>query len=126
MVVFLVTGLRSAFVAAALAFASTQPTSAVAQPASQTGIVDCTAEQTSLQAEMDIARSRGRMLQRRQIAEELLAVQARCGALPPARSVEMQIESLQKDILEMRKELDRAETDLRRLRQQRGAPVTSG
>lgn len=37
----------------------------------------------------------------------------------------MQIESLQKDILEMRKELDRAETELRRLRQQRGTPVTS-
>ena len=101
-------------------------TSALAQPTPQPNAVDCAAEQTSLQAEMDVARSRGRMLQRRQIAEELLAVQARCGALPPARSVEMQIESLQKEILEMRKELDRAETDLRRLRQQRGAPITSG
>ena len=101
-------------------------TSALAQPAAQPNAVECAAEQTSLQAEMDVARSRGRMLQRRQIAEELLSVQARCGALPPARSVEMQIESLQKDILEMRKELDRAETELRRLRQQRGAPVTSG
>ena len=98
----------------------------MAQSARQVPSADCTAEQTTLQAEMDVARSRGRMLQRRQIAEELTALQARCGALPPARSVEMQIESLQKDILEMRKELDRAESELRRLRQQRGAPVTSG
>lgn len=124
------TGPRPVFAAAAFAFAfafaSTLPTSAVAQPVTQAGTADCTAAQTALQAEMDVARSRGRMLQRRQIAEELLAVQARCGTLPPARSVEMQIESLQKDILDMRKELDRAETELRRLRQQRGAPVTSG
>ncbi len=81
--------------------------------------VDCAAEQTTLQAEMDVARSRGRMLQRRQLAEQLLAVQARCGTLPPAQSTELQIESLQKEVLELRKELDRAEAELRRLRQLR-------
>lgn len=99
---------------------------AFAQPSQPAQSIDCAAEQTTLQSEMDIARSRGRMLQRRQIAEELLAVQARCGAIPPARSRALQIESLQKDILEMRKELDRAETELHRLRQQPDAPVTSG
>ena len=114
--------LPALFLVAGLAVA----TSALAQSRPPPDAADCIAEQTALQAEMDVARSRGRMLQRRQVAEQLLAVQARCGTIAPARSVEMQIESLQKDILEMRKELDRAESELRRLRQQRGAPVTSG
>ena len=102
-----------------LSFAS----AAIAQTAlpipAQAVDVDCAAEQTALQAEMDVARSRGRMLQRRQLAEQLLAVQARCGTLPQAQSIELQIESLQKEVLELRKELDRAEVELRRLRQSR-------
>jgi ribosomal protein S11 len=59
------------------------------------------------------------MLQRRQLATELESVQARCGTLPPTQSREAAIQRLQSEILELRKELDRTETELRGLRQQR-------
>jgi hypothetical protein len=95
-------------------------TAAPAQPAPSAPPADaatCRAEEAALIQDMDIARARGRMLQRRQLATELEAVQARCGTLPPMQSREAHIERLQSEIREMRKEIDRAETELRRLRQ---------
>lgn len=67
--------------------------------------------------EMTLAQARGRMLQRRQLADQLAAVQVRCGTHPPVQSREASIARLQKDIADLRKELDRAETELRKLRQ---------
>ena len=93
-------------------------TSAVAQtqaPADDSA--RCGVEEAMLMEEMDIARSRGRMLQRRQLAEQLVVLQARCGTLPPAQSREASISRLQGEIVELRRELDRAETELRKLRQ---------
>jgi hypothetical protein len=93
-----------------------QPTPS-APPAPSADAATCRAEEAALIQDMDIARARGRMLQRRQLATELEAVQARCGTLPPMQSREAHIERLQSEIREMRKEIDRAETELRRLRQ---------
>lgn len=67
--------------------------------------------------EMETAQARGRMLQRRQLADQLATVQARCGTLAPVQSREAGIARLQKEIDALRKELDRAETELRKLRQ---------
>lgn len=100
----------------AATFAGTAAAQAVDAPQVPSA-ADCVARQTALQADMDIARSRGRMLQRRRLADELLEVQARCGTLPPAQSREAQIDALSREIQDLRKELDRAESELRRLRQ---------
>lgn len=89
-----------------------------APPAPPADAATCRAEEAALIQDMDIARARGRMLQRRQLATELEAVQARCGTLPPMQSREAHIDRLQSEIREMRKEIDRAETELRRLRQE--------
>lgn len=78
---------------------------------------NCRAEEASLAQAMDAARARGRMLQRRQLADQLEAVQAQCGTRPPTESREAAIGRLQAEILELRKELDRTETELRKLRQ---------
>lgn len=92
-------------------------TSALAQPSNPVNEAGCKSEEVRLIQEMDIAQARGRMLQRRQLADELAAVQARCGTLPPVQSREAGIARLQKEIAALRKELDRAETELRKLRQ---------
>ena len=94
-------------------------TSAMAQPAKPVDEAACETEEATLVQEMEVAQARGRMLQRRQLAERLEAVQARCGTLPPTQSREAGIDRLQREILEMRKELDRAETELRKLKQGR-------
>ena len=93
------------------------PSAPSAAPMPSADATTCRAEEAALIQDMDIARARGRMLQRRQLATELEAVQARCGTLPPMQSREAHIERLQSEIREMRKEIDRAETELRRLRQ---------
>lgn len=92
-------------------------TPTLAQPSNPAGEADCKTEELRLLQEMDVAQTRGRMLQRRQLADELAAVQARCGTLPPVQSREVHIARLQKEIADLRKELDRAETELRKLRQ---------
>ena len=90
---------------------------AAAQTEPATESARCRIEEAALMDDIDTARSRGRMLQRRQLSEELVALQARCGSLPPARTREASISRLQGEILELRRELDRAETELRKLRQ---------
>lgn len=53
-------------------------TPAFAQPAAVPDASACQAEQASLERDIDLARSRGQMLRRQQLAEALNAVQARC------------------------------------------------
>lgn len=112
-----------ALAAAVLILASAPSAPAFAQPATSlptttaAEAADCRAEEAALVQAMDAARARGRMLQRRQLAEQLEAVQRQCGTRPPTESREDAIARLQAEILELRKELDRAETDLRKLRQ---------
>ena len=113
-----------ALAAAVLILASAPSAPASAQPATSppttttaAEAADCRAEEAALVQAMDAARARGRMLQRRQLAEQLEAVQRQCGTRPPTESREDAVARLQAEILELRKELDRAETDLRKLRQ---------
>ena len=65
---------------------------------------------------MDLARSKGQMLRRRQLAEALAALRARCETLAPQESRAENIERLEQDIRELRKELGHAEEHLRKLK----------
>lgn len=88
----------------------------IAQPASQVDNTECKAEQAAIERDMDLARANGQMLRRRQLAEALTAVQARCETLAPEQRRAANIERLEKEIRELRKELDHSEEQLRRLR----------
>jgi chaperonin cofactor prefoldin len=107
------TGMRvnSSFLAIALAVA----TPAMAQPAGQVDATACKAEEEALEQDMAIARSRGQMLRRRELAEALAALQARCKTLSPAQSRAARIERLEREIRGLRLELERAEEELREL-----------
>ncbi len=92
-------------------------TSVMAQPSTAVDLTECRTEETALVQAMDVAQTRGRMLQRRQLAEQLAAVQLRCGTLPPVQSREASVARLQREIAALRTELDRAEAELRKLKQ---------
>ena len=77
----------------------------------------CDVEEAALVQQMDVARATGRMLHRRQLADQLAAAQAGCATLAPVSSREASIERLQREITDLRRELDRAETELRSLKQ---------
>jgi len=80
---------------------------------------DCKAQEAVLERDMALARSRGQMLRRRELGEELAALQARCAALAPgahAQGRAARIEKLEQEIRTLRAELDRAEEQLRGLR----------
>lgn len=88
------------------AFAQTE---ASAQPLSAE---DCKAQEAVLERDMALARSRGQMLRRRELADTLSALQQRCQALAPM-SREARIEKLEREIRTLRAELERAEAQLR-------------
>ncbi|MES2529538.1 MAG: DUF1090 family protein, partial [Pseudomonadota bacterium] len=88
---------------------------AQAQPAPQESASRCALDEATLVQQMEVARATGRMLQRRQLTDQLVVLQSRCGTLAPVPSREASIERLQREISELRKELDRAETELRTL-----------
>lgn len=100
------------FLAIALALA----TPAVAQPPGQADKLECEADIAAIERDMAVARSKGQMLRRRQLAEALAALQARCGTLAPEESRAANIERLEQEIRELRKELDHAEEQLRKLK----------
>lgn len=88
------------------AFAQTEP---AAQPL---GAEECKAQEAVLERDMALARSRGQMLRRRELADTLSALQLRCQALAPM-SREARIEKLEREIRTLRTELERAEAQLR-------------
>lgn len=93
-----------------------------AQPAEQPKQVEgasCEAEEAALEREMDLARSRGQMLRRRQLAETLAALRTRCHGSEPQQSRAARIDKLEQEIRALRSELERAEDQLRDLRNQR-------
>lgn len=104
--------LNPCFLAVALALASP----AIAQPAGQVDDTECKAQEAAIERDMDIARAKGQMLRRRQLTEALAAVQARCQTLAPEQRRAANIERLEKEIRELRTELDHAEEQLRRLK----------
>ena len=97
---------------------------AFAQPA-QTGegassaSSSCEAEEAALERDMDLARSRGQMLRRRQLAESLAALRARCHPSDPSLTRAARIEKLEHDIRQLRAELEHAEEQLRELKSER-------
>jgi chaperonin cofactor prefoldin len=100
------------FLTIALALA----TPAIAQPPNQVDITECKAEEAAIERDMELARSKGQMLRRRQLAEALAALHARCETLAPEQSRAANIERLEQEIRELRKELDHAEDRLRKLK----------
>lgn len=101
----------------ALLLASSCASAQPASPAAPTEAAECRSQEAAIEHDMELARSNGQMLRRRQLAESLTALQARCSAsvTPPVRA--RRIEALQKEITELHKALDQAEEELRKLRQ---------
>ena len=88
---------------------------AYAQPAGALTPADCKAELAAVERDMDVARSRGQMLRRRELAEAHDLLLARCAPAAPL-SREAQIAKVEKDIRDLRTELDRAQEELRKLK----------
>ena len=99
-----------------LAWALAMPAFAQTAPPEPLDAADCKAQVAVLERDMALARSRGQMLRRRELGEELAALQLRCAALPPAQGRAARIEKLEQEIRTLRAELDRAEEQLRGLR----------
>ncbi len=97
-----------------IALALTTP--AVAQPSGQADNTECEAKIAAIERDMELARSKGQMLRRRQLSEALAALQARCETLSPEQSRAANIERLEQEIRELRKDLDHAEEQLRKLK----------
>ncbi|WPH22576.1 DUF1090 family protein [Variovorax paradoxus] len=97
---------------------------AFAQPAetgagTSTASSSCEAEEAALERDMDLARSRGQMLRRRQLAEKLDALRARCLSSESPQSRAARIDKLERDIRALRAELEHAEAQLRELKNER-------
>jgi uncharacterized protein YukE len=76
----------------------------------------CAAQLADIEAQIDDARARGRMLLRRELDQQLAAVQARCNGSPAQASRAASIARLEQEVEALRAELARAEEQLRRLR----------
>ena len=90
-------------------------TQAFAQPAPTKTEADCYAQQAALEKDMRAARSRGQMLRRRQIEENLHALQARCEEAAKKDTHEARVMRQKNAVMQLRIDLDRAEEDLRNL-----------
>jgi HAMP domain-containing protein len=99
-----------------LALALTLAMPVFAQSAQPSDAGDCKAQEAALESDMDLARARGQMLRRRELADALSALQLRCKTPAPATSREARIEKLEQEIRTLRSELDRAEAQLRDLK----------
>jgi hypothetical protein len=96
-----------------LAIALALAVPAIAQPADPAGNADCKAEEAAIERNMELARSKGQMLHRQRLAEALATLQARCKTLDPAQTRAARIEALEQVIRDLRQELNRAEEQLR-------------
>lgn len=76
----------------------------------------CNAEKAALETRMELARSKGQMLLRRQLADQLAALQTSCKPLSADQSRAMNIEKLEKEVRALRAELETAEEQLRQLK----------
>ncbi len=92
------------------AFAQPQPST---DPRDSAG---CEAEEASLQQDIALARSRGQMLRRRQLADALAALRKHCENLPPIKDRATLIQRQDQEVLQLRAELERAEAYLRKLK----------
>jgi len=110
--------LKASFLVLALLMAPALAAPALAQaPApAPSDAAACQAEQAALERDMDLARAKGQMLRRRQLAETLAALRMRCETRTPAQVHAARVEALEQEIRTLRLELDRAEAELRDLR----------
>ncbi len=76
----------------------------------------CAAQLAAVEQEIDDARARGRMLLRRELDKQLAALQAQCNASPAQASRAASITRLEQEVEALRAQLERAEEQLRRLR----------
>ena len=101
-----------------LVLATALAASAIAQPtsAAEDATALCNAEKAAVETRMEVARSKGQMLLRRQLADQLAALQTGCQPLPADRSRAVKLEKLEKEIRALRTELEAAEEQLRSLK----------
>ena len=91
--------------------------SAVAQqPDDPVDPVGCAAQVADLERDMDLARAKGQMLRRQQLASQAAALRTRCNALPGPTGRAARIQMLEQEIAGLRARLDRAEEQLRVLK----------
>lgn len=76
----------------------------------------CDAQRADVETRMELARSRGQMLLRGQLANQLAALQAGCKSLPSAQSRFADIERLEQEVRALRSQLHAAEDQLRKLK----------
>jgi len=100
-----------------MAIALALATPAMAQPTGPADSAECEAEKTAIERDMDLARAKGQMLRRRQLAEALATVQARCETLASAQGRAANIEQAEQRVRELREALGRAEEQLRKLKE---------
>jgi hypothetical protein len=110
--------LHNCLLAPVLAFVlvSSGPVFAQSAPPEPTDHASCQAEEASLEQEIALARSRGQMLRRRQLADALYAMQAHCAALVPPKDKAARIERQEQEVAHLRAELSRAEAYLAKLK----------
>ena len=101
-----------------LALVSTLAMPVFAQPVEPLDGAACQTEEAAIERDMDLARSRGQMLRRRQLAEALDTLQARCKTVAPVQSRAARIEKMEQEIRTLKSELDRAEEQLRSLKRE--------
>lgn len=91
--------------------------SVIAQPTTPAdGPASCDAEKAEVERRMELARSKGQMLLRRQLADKLSELQAGCKPLPVDRNRIANIERLEKQVRSLKAELAAAEQQLRELK----------
>lgn len=78
----------------------------------------CQAERAALEQDMAQARARGQMLRRRELADTLAALEARCESATPVLSKAAQIQRLEQEIRALQQEIDHASEQLRKLRRE--------
>jgi chromosome segregation ATPase len=86
------------------------------QPAASEDATACATQLAVIEEEIGDARARGRMLLRRELDKQLADLQARCNAGPAQASRAASIERLEQEVEALRAQLERAEEQLRRLR----------
>lgn len=100
-----------------LAIAMALTGSALAQPTNTVNApTPCQAERADVERRMEVARSKGQMLLRRQLADQLATLQATCRPLAADQSRAANIERLEKQVRALRTELAAAEEQLRKLK----------
>lgn len=80
----------------------------------------CNAQKVEVQKRMEIARSKGQMLLRQQLAEQLAVLQVDCKPLPASQTRAAAIERLEKKVEALRTELDTAQEQLHQLKSGNG------